>query len=141
MVQLIYTSVATKHMDTEQLFDMLIQCRLNNRRKNLTGILLYCNKRFIQVLEGPEENVEALYEKILRDPLHKHCRVLCKNTVAERAFKEWEMGFKRLSSLDFGAFRGYSKFFEQEDASLNETEFHDKVLAYLTQFKDVNVTS
>ena len=83
MIQLAYISCASKHMSTEQLFEMLLECRLNNRRNHLTGLLLFCGESFLQILEGPEENVGSIYKKICMDTRHKDFKLLFKKEISK----------------------------------------------------------
>ena len=64
MKYLIYMSSATQLMSNEELLELLKTCRENNEKKNLTGMLLYGEGAFVQVLEGEEETVEATYDII-----------------------------------------------------------------------------
>ena len=52
MIQLIYASYATREMSNEDLIDLLEKSRQRNSRQNITGLLLYAEKKFLQVLEG-----------------------------------------------------------------------------------------
>lgn len=61
MIRLTYASTATHKWSAEDLLKLLKQCRTNNGAKNITGILLYTNGTFFQVLEGDEATVESVY--------------------------------------------------------------------------------
>ena len=87
-------------MDTERLDEILKTARDNNHQRNITGMLLFHEGSFIQVLEGNAEEVEALYEMISQDPRHKDANVVLKTEVEERAFDQWSMGYKRASTID-----------------------------------------
>ena len=52
MIRLTYASTALKEWSPEELLKLLKDCRKNNGAKNITGILLYANGSFFQVLEG-----------------------------------------------------------------------------------------
>ena len=60
-------------------------------------MLLYGDGIFIQVLEGPDENVDKLCEKIAEDPRHSAFEVLYTETIDERAFGDWSMAYKVLT--------------------------------------------
>ena len=55
--------------------------------------MLYHAGYFLQVLEGPDENVEAIYAKVQKDSRHTNCLLLVRETIEERAFEHWSMGF------------------------------------------------
>ncbi|NJO83577.1 MAG: BLUF domain-containing protein, partial [Blastochloris sp.] len=47
-------------MTDDQLREILVKARDKNRRLNVTGMLLYRDRFFIQALEGEQEVVEPL---------------------------------------------------------------------------------
>jgi len=71
LISLVYVSFANLDMSEDELRDILTKARENNQKLELTGMLLYRNGFFIQALEGEEEVVTALYEKIKQDPRHR----------------------------------------------------------------------
>jgi len=64
---LVYTSVANQEMSDDSLKDLLKKSRLKNERKNVSGILLYLDPFFIQILEGEEAIVTVLFNFIKQD--------------------------------------------------------------------------
>lgn len=57
MIQLIYVSSAVNLMSEDELLDLLAQSSQRNKRKGVTGLLLYAGGNFIQVLEGEQSDV------------------------------------------------------------------------------------
>lgn len=53
----------------------------------------------LQVLEGPDKKVSALYQKISQDIRHDGCMVLSKVKVKTRKFSEWGMQPARLEDF------------------------------------------
>jgi hypothetical protein len=83
----------------------------NNAKRGVTGMLLYKEGNFMQVLEGDEREVRIVfYEKISADTRHKDIIVLLQGSVAERQFSDWAMGFRDLDSLGVQDIPGYSEF-------------------------------
>ena len=93
MLQLIYASAATKPYTRTDLVDLLRVARQRNSAAEISGMLLYHDGSFLQVLEGPPANVEALYAKIQKDPRHHKCLLLSRETIQAREFEDWSMGF------------------------------------------------
>lgn len=62
-----------------------------NGSVGLTGALLYHEGQFVQVLEGPGEEVEQTFERICRDFRHETVRLLDLQRVSARVFSEWGM--------------------------------------------------
>ena len=101
MYHLVYTSYAVEPFLEEDLIQLLIKNRTYNKQKHISGILLYLNGKFIQVLEGKKSEVLALYTIIEKDPRHKKVRIVIEGSSSHRFFKDWSMGFKKLSVEEF----------------------------------------
>ena len=96
LYHLLYRSQALTPFDTPALTALLYQSRASNRAHHLSGLLLHTpDGRFLQILEGEEAVVNALYyDNIAVDPRHHSCRVLGAGACAERSFADWNMGFR-----------------------------------------------
>lgn len=101
MYHLVYTSYAVDPFLEEDLIQLLKKSRTYNKQNYISGILLYLNGKFIQVLEGKKSPVLALYAIIEQDPRHKRVRVVIEGSSSHRLFKDWSMGFKKLSFEEF----------------------------------------
>lgn len=109
MFYLVYASSATRPFSEADLSDLLETSRENNARLGITGMLLYKDGNFMQVLEGEEETVRALYEKIGTDPRHDGAITLHQSFAQERQFPDWSMGFRNLDSPELRTVPGYSE--------------------------------
>ncbi|MFJ6677877.1 BLUF domain-containing protein [Microbacterium sp. NPDC091382] len=89
-----YASRATEPFDHARLVKLLAESRANNERDGITGMLVYSDPDFIQILEGPDAAVRALLERIGRDPRHTDVRVLLEEQVSERKYSTWSMGYE-----------------------------------------------
>ena len=65
---LTYVSTAARELSKDDLNELLAQCRENNAKLGITGMLLYKDGNFMQVLEGEETVVRSIYAKISGDP-------------------------------------------------------------------------
>jgi hypothetical protein len=91
---LIYVSVAIEEMSDDALLALLEQSRTFNKENGLTGLLLYKERFFVQVLEGDESIIDALFERIKVDTRHFNVLLILKKPIKERNFEQWAMGFK-----------------------------------------------
>lgn len=107
MHQLIYMSAATSLLTDKELDYLLRQSRTNNAQAAITGLLLYHEGRFMQLIEGPEEAVEALYKRIEQDPRHTDTAKLADKEVDVRSFPEWAMAFRPVQVQDFVSRPGF----------------------------------
>ncbi|MDB6134686.1 MAG: hypothetical protein JWM59_2929 [Verrucomicrobiales bacterium] len=97
MIHIIYMSSQTVEFSKERLRALLGTSFENNTRLGVTGILLYGNGNFLQLIEGEEEAVDGLLQKISRDPRHKNVTVFLREEIPERQFGGWSMAFRDLS--------------------------------------------
>jgi hypothetical protein len=93
MIQIVYASAACAPFSANALRVLLEQARARNTTYNVSGLLLYHQSSFLQILEGPRDSVEHIYHSIERDPRHDRTKVLLRKTLAQREFAEWKMGF------------------------------------------------
>jgi hypothetical protein len=90
--RIIYTSLATEHFNRRGLLDLLHESRGFNSLDNISGVLMHKEGRFVQVIEGYPDELDDLFERLLRDPRHKDVRVILDTTVDSRLFSNWAMG-------------------------------------------------
>lgn len=107
MHHIIYLSWATVPLTDRQLRELLLSARRRNAELDVTGVLLYGNECFMQLLEGEKEIVQELYAHIRRDARHHNIITFADKAVGRRAFAEWAMAFQPVSSQQFDKIVGY----------------------------------
>ncbi len=117
LIQLIYASSARQLLTEDEIMAILEVSRRKNAERNITGILLYKDGNFLQVLEGDEEAVTSLYRTIERDQRHKGLILLAKRKIAEREFPDWSMGFVNLDTIDPASVPGYNNILNEPFSS------------------------
>ena len=132
LFQLMYRSTETRAMTEADLRALLKNAREKNDRLGVTGLLLYAQGRFLQVLEGPESAVRQLYDTIEADPRHAGTEVLLTNRTAERVFPDWKMGLERPGA--FASLEGLSSFLQSGNLP-PAAEPMAEVLETLEQFR------
>jgi|SRR5271169_2513729 len=91
--RLIYSSEAAPGLAAAGLEEMLAESRVRNRVYGITGVLLFVEGAFLQILEGEKEDVLGLMERIQRDPRHHGVKVFYEQEIVERAFASWSMAY------------------------------------------------
>ena len=114
MISLIYVSTATHLLSNEELLEILHVSRRNNQTGPITGLLLYKDGNFMQVLEGPEEAVREIFGKILKDTRHTDITVLSTDPIKERQFSDWKMAFLNLDEETAKHENAYSQFLSDD---------------------------
>ncbi len=93
MIQLVYASAATAPFTPDALKALLAKARMRNTTYGVSGMLLYHEGSFLQVLEGEPTHIDLIYHSIARDPRHRSPKVLFKSEIARREFPDWSMGY------------------------------------------------
>lgn len=119
MLRLVYVSHAHTDMTLESLSTLLVKARVANEARMITGALLYQDRVFFQLLEGPEDDVRALYAKIEQDPRHFGCQILLDYPTNERLFPDWSMGHAAATSSQVRAIPGLNGFFTRSPSAFH----------------------
>ena len=110
LYELLYTSVSTRVMGTDDLVSLLEQARIKNARLGVTGLLVYHNREFMQLLEGEKNTVLSLWQTIRSDERHMSARSIYEGELDERGFVNWRMGFHELTDMNAQELDGFSNF-------------------------------
>jgi hypothetical protein len=130
--QLTYVSTAAIEFGAGDLIKLLIEARDFNRDHHITGILIFENERFLQVLEGDINEVKTLYQHICRDGRHHHIEAISSKTVAKREYPNWTMAFADPGALKSSSFRGFDASLNKQ-AHINTTDILDKAHQLLNE--------
>lgn len=117
---IVYFSSAITKFSDDELKTLLQKSRINNTRSDITGMLMYYDGNFAQVLEGKYEEVKALYDIIAQDKRHRNIIKMKDGYQDKRVFPEWSMAFHLLKTENFYHESGfkefvYNKVFDQSD--------------------------
>lgn len=114
LFHLAYVSTETQQFSAEALIALLTEARETNGNRNVTGLLLYREGSFYQVLEGAESEVMSTFNLIKGDPRHDSVRVLFQGGASTREFADWQMGFLNLDGVDIKSLSGFSDFLSRD---------------------------
>lgn len=100
MFQLIYVSQATSSIQLDEIENILEASRANNQVEQVTGMLMYKDRLFLQILEGEKDHVFSVYNRVKDDSRHQGVQIIEELEVPKRQFDQWIMGFKFLTQDD-----------------------------------------
>ena len=95
---LTYTSRARLDLGDEDLAAIHQSARHLNALDGITGLLLYDGSRFLQIVEGTEDAVDNLVDRLRMDPRHSAFEVRDERFVDRRSFPDWSMELVRMSA-------------------------------------------
>ncbi len=99
LYRLIYMSTAKNLFTENELENLMEKSKQNNKKIDVTGLLLTKGKTFIQCLEGEKDNVEELYSKIENDDRHDDVIELIEEEIDSRIFTDWSMGYRNIEKV------------------------------------------
>ena len=103
MRTVIYTSSAAPGVGADHLRDILAASRRNNAAWHLSGILMFADGTFLQVVEGPVWPMAKAMARIEADPRHSRMEILLDMESEARCFPAWAMASRELDGE--GTFR------------------------------------
>ena len=137
MICMVYVSSAAFGLSEREITSIVKTSQFNNEKLGITGLLLYNSGNFMQLLEGDEEKVENLYEKIKQDKRHTGSTLLIKEAIATKNFDKWQMGYRNLNNLKSIDPKILNPFLEEE---LNFSIYKNnpyRALGFLETFKKI----
>ena len=93
MYQLVYISrITSTGLSSPSTLNDISECSLErNRADDITGILCYGNGYFLQCVEGSEQALTNLKNRLLVDERHKELKILDFSEITERRFASWSL--------------------------------------------------
>jgi hypothetical protein len=135
MKRLLYISTARSILSSTELDALLVKSRRANSAADITGLLVVGGRRFLQVLEGPDQNVTATYKRIAADPRHFALVKLHDREITTRAFASWAMGYEQ------GGVIAEAATLEEQIATLVGPIADPTLRAYFTGFVETHLTA
>ncbi len=94
--ELVYISRRTPTCTDYDVTQILQASTQQNKKRGVTGVLLYSKTQFIQILEGDNEAIVTLYDHIKKDKRHRNAFLISLRPIERRYFTSWQMGTKKM---------------------------------------------
>ena len=133
--QLVYVSTATAPFEIEDIAAIENVSVRNNKVLGLTGLLTYCDCKFMQFLEGEKTYVEKLFAKIKKDTRHHSIDIMREGYISERQYTGWSMRYTNIDDIQLHEGFVHKKLFENLTPSLAPYDKAKESLALLVSFK------
>jgi hypothetical protein len=98
-----YTSLARLDLQESDLEDIHRTARERNALDGVTGLLVFNGTHFLQIVEGSEEAIDDLVERLRKDPRHTGFEVRDRRKIDSRSFPDWSMELVRVRASYFEA--------------------------------------
>ena len=97
---LIYVSRCNRPMKQDELIEMLNTIRQHNRLNGISGCLIHQDGEFMQLLEGKQQVLHALRDRIRADERHEDFRVIAEGPLQQRVFNDWGMVLRHVGDSE-----------------------------------------
>lgn len=98
MIQLLYTSVASRDIGPDELKRIGALAADRNGVDGISGLLCFDGQKFMQLIEGPRDSIQSLMKRLQRDERHRDIAVIYEAETAKRDFGHWSMRAELVSS-------------------------------------------
>lgn len=108
--------IATSSSEIESdLIGILSQSRRANAQRGITGVLYYGDGCFLHCMEGEQEEISRVMNRMATDPRHHNLEVVMLEPIEHLSFSQWRMRFIRtdhslrqvLQQHDMASFQPY----------------------------------
>ena len=93
LYEAIYVSTLAPGRPVSSVGNIAGKARVSNPIRGITGLLIFDGMRFCQQLEGMEQQVLALLEKVRHDPRHTNVQIVHHDELASRRFNNFSLGY------------------------------------------------
>jgi hypothetical protein len=98
-----YTSLARLDLQETDLEDIHRTAREQNALDGITGLLVFNGTHFLQIIEGSENAIQDLIERLRKDPRHTGFEIRDRRKIDARSFPDWSMELVRVKASYFDA--------------------------------------
>jgi hypothetical protein len=106
LVHVIYACAGPSEAHEHEAVTLLKQARVANRQHDVTGMLLYIGGLMLLSFEGETRMVNAVCSTLFRDKPRLRLSQVIRESIVEREFAEWTMGFASVEALEAGQLLG-----------------------------------
>lgn len=115
LYQVLYLSNAQHLLSDDELDVLLDQARSRNAQNGLTGMLVYHDGSFIQILEGEKPVVQKVLNSILNDSRHDNIIVVDEQEISHRSFPDWGMAYKKITQPELDHHPAIKQLFTKQN--------------------------
>lgn len=90
---LVYLSHAKEGISYSDIQNILNSSKKYNEKNEISGVLIFREGYFLQLLEGEQDHVLETIGRIIQDRRHHHFQVIIEATSNQRIFNSWTMNF------------------------------------------------
>lgn len=134
--QMVYVSTATSPLELDDIQAIERISIFNNQKMGVTGLLTYCDCKFIQFLEGQKSSVDEVFSVIKNDSRHHSIDILRQSYIEERQFSGWHMKYTNVDDIHIEHGAICHKIFDTQTDAISAFDNAQESMAILMAFKN-----
>lgn len=134
--RLTYLSKPTRPFTEDDFDDIETKSVEANNARDVTGLLIVQDERILQILEGKEAAVRALYAKIEADSRHTITKLVSMVEDEERLLLTWSMIVRKMHGVPTDISMQYEQVY---DELLNAADSSEITLDHIDLFKTISL--
>jgi hypothetical protein len=111
--RLTYLSNPVKPFTDADFDDIEIKSIIANNARDVTGLLIMSDNRILQIIEGREAAVRALYAKIEADGRHAITKMVSEAEDSERLLLTWSMVVRNIEGIPADVLEQYARVYDE----------------------------
>jgi hypothetical protein len=100
LYQLLYISAIAPDLPISCVADIARKARIGNNERGITGLLIFDGQRFCEYVEGSEDHLMALKERVRNDHRHIDMKMLHHGPLRKRRFTGFSLGYAEVDDSD-----------------------------------------
>lgn len=113
-----YVSTANINLNEKEISNLFEQVNDFNNNNDITGVLLYSETNFFQLMEGEEQEINSLYSRIEKDTRHNNIIKFIDNSAVKHEITGYMSDFVTATTrLDHSNLEKYLRYIEVLDES------------------------
>lgn len=135
MYRMIYKSRSTEQMSLDLIRSIAIPSEARNEQAGLTGVLLATQTHYLQVIEGTFEEVNRVFQRIVKDERHFDFTLIAFSVIDARLFGGWGMRGIGVFDLNSKLELALKKKYGEEDGGIRFPLEEWAALAFISDIK------
>ncbi len=125
---LIYCSRVSGDLNVAGLYDIQEYSNRYNSARDITGMMVFNSRYFLQAIEGPHTHILVLRDKIQRDKRHRNFAALGHEKMQARTWANWSMNLVTPSPANQKIFEQFNTLDGLDPYRLTFSQAHSLLL-------------
>ncbi len=131
MKAIMYKSIPDKGIKKSEFQELLQNSQERNQMHHITGYIFLSKTKIVQLIEGDDEVIDALYNRIKNDTRHTDVSMILDKEIEKRTMMNWNMAildFWNDEKATFDEFSLLDKLYSSTDIELIKA-FQEEILS------------